>query len=588
MKKKIAALLACIIISAAAMTVCGKESVRISDFVSAGTITSIKNEAVPIPLGEKYYGKTEGGKNSKTWYCFTTGEKENCSYDITVVNKTDPASNRLFNAEIYDKKGNTLNKKSQGIKPNGLAHTNRVSLSAETTYYILINNLNSVVSSDSIEYMILIRDPSDPSHSNLLGTGGTADPESGAVKGGTSQDDSVLLPLDTRVYGTGRETGNAWYAFTTGEADDHTYNITVIQKTAKRRGLFIWIYDELGNCLNRGNSLVADNSYSLGVAHTDSLQLLPLTTYYIRIETNAVLDFVLRVKDPSAVTSGHRTTGSISEARGTSDVLEGTASAGTNQDEALMLPFGTEFSGKASNRIGSFVSFTTADQEGCTYRIRAVHDTSDASDFVFNMYDEYGSPVGKKHVSISGKGTAYEQELDLSTDTTYYIELWNNDDARYKLTVDVDGLLVPEEPEPLVFEEPFELNETMVHFVANQAVFVDEEAVKAALKPVAGIILDHPGHPILLAGTTATWGSQKTSVELSLKRAGAVKDFLVTHFGIPDEQLLTIGLGYEDDPFVRGEDIDKNGNFVETEGAKNRRVIVLDAEDPIAVKLLKK
>lgn len=43
----------------------------------------------------------------------------------------------------------------------------------------------------------------------------------------------------------------------------------------------------------------------------------------------------------------------------------------------------------------------------------------------------------------------------------------------------------------------------------------------------------------------------------------------------------------EADPFVRGQDRDANGKFVESEGAKNRRVIVMDANDPIAQELLK-
>ena len=50
--------------------------------------------------------------------------------------------------------------------------------------------------------------------------------------------------------------------------------------------------------------------------------------------------------------------------------------------------------------------------------------------------------------------------------------------------------------------------------------------------------------------------------------------------------MITVGLGYEADPFVRGRDVDSNGNFVETEGAKNRRVVVLDAESDIARQIL--
>ena len=64
---------------------------------------------------------------------------------------------------------------------------------------------------------------------------------------------------------------------------------------------------------------------------------------------------------------------------------------------------------------------------------------------------------------------------------------------------------------------------------------------------------------------------------------GTVKELLVNYFGVPESQLVTAGLGYADDPFVRGQDVDSNGNFVETEGAKNRCVVVLDAESEIAL-----
>lgn len=72
-------------------------------------------------------------------------------------------------------------------------------------------------------------------------------------------------------------------------------------------------------------------------------------------------------------------------------------------------------------------------------------------------------------------------------------------------------------------------------------------------------------------------------------RSGEVK--IIAIFDTEDTagyegQHLTFGLGYEADPFVRGQDRDANGKFVESEGAKNRRVIVMDAEDPIAREIL--
>ncbi len=72
-------------------------------------------------------------------------------------------------------------------------------------------------------------------------------------------------------------------------------------------------------------------------------------------------------------------------------------------------------------------------------------------------------------------------------------------------------------------------------------------------------------------------------------RSGEVK--IIAIFDTEDTagyegQHLTFGLGYEADPFVRGQDRDANGKFVESEGAKNRRVIVMDAEDLIAREIL--
>ena len=80
--------------------------------------------------------------------------------------------------------------------------------------------------------------------------------------------------------------------------------------------------------------------------------------------------------------------------------------------------------------------------------------------------------------------------------------------------------------------------------------------------------------------------TQESCENLADRRAAAVRDLLVSEFGVPEAQLVTAGLGYEKDPFVRGRDVDANGNFVETEGAKNRRVVVLDAESGTARRIL--
>lgn len=75
-------------------------------------------------------------------------------------------------------------------------------------------------------------------------------------------------------------------------------------------------------------------------------------------------------------------------------------------------------------------------------------------------------------------------------------------------------------------------------------------------------------------------------MRLSSQRAEAVKNLLVSAYGVPEDQLLTVGLGYAADPFPRGQDRDSSGNFVESEAVKNRRVVVLDANDPTAQEIL--
>ncbi|MCD8022265.1 MAG: OmpA family protein [Lachnospiraceae bacterium] len=119
---------------------------------------------------------------------------------------------------------------------------------------------------------------------------------------------------------------------------------------------------------------------------------------------------------------------------------------------------------------------------------------------------------------------------------------------------------------------------------------MDEEAAKAAVEPVAEALLSHPDNAILIAGTTATDGTQESCVELSERRANAVKDLLVNEFGIPESQIQTIGLGYEADPFERRQDREIEGDitskFIESEGKKNRRVVIMDLASDIAQQIL--
>ena len=416
------------------------------------------------------------------------------------------------------------------------------------------------------------------------------------LRGGTNQNDAVLLPLNTRLTGKATQEGGLWYAFTTGSAENATYKITAVNKTLGTGNLDLRVYDAYGKTIHDpyGSPLQATQ---VGRASTLSLELPPDTTYYIYIwsEKEDSIEYSLIIRDPEEQKTGYSTAGSVSEAVGA--VAGQEISAGTNQDDGGMIPLEAQLSGKVSNNLGQWFAFTTNSVENATYEITTVNITPGTGNLDLRVYDVYGSTMHDPYgapLQAAQDGKAATLSLELPPNTTYYIYIGADKGDSIQYTLRIHG---PEEPtaesgtatveqEPLVFETPFELNSTQVMFKAESDAFINEEAAKEALKPVAEVILAHPDHKILLAGTTATDGSQQARVELSNRRAAAVKGLLVSAFGVPEDQLLTIGLGFEADPFVRGQDRDANGKFVESEGAKNRRVVVMDVNDPIAQELL--
>ena len=420
------------------------------------------------------------------------------------------------------------------------------------------------------------------------------------IRGGTNQADAMQLPMNTKVYGTLHDAQNMYLSFHTGPDAGSKYLITVINKTPMNENARVGleVVDSFGTELTDGSA------YDDGIASTLTMNgLAPDTEYYLRLvvrnRSNSstrkdTARFAITIRDTRPQAEGVSTTNDLVNAivppENTDDLV-----VGTNQDDSALIPFDKTVSGELKDALGGWFAFATDSDTDSSYLISAVSKSVDDSLRIgIEVFDEFGTEI------ISG--SAYSDGItetitpdDLQPNTVYYIRLvvknrsnssTRKDAVGYALTVRRQNNTPVETAEDVVFETPFELSSTQVRFVANQAVFIDENEVKKVLAPVAEIILAHPDHPILLAGTTAKWGSQESCVALSNKRADAVKDLLVSHFGIPESQLITVGLGYEDDPFVRGREIDASGKFVETEGAKNRRVVVLDAESDTAKQIL--
>ena len=304
------------------------------------------------------------------------------------------------------------------------------------------------------------------------------------LRGGTNQNDAVLLPLNTRLTGKATQEGGLWYAFTTGSAENATYKITAVNKTLGTGNLDLRVYDAYGKTIHDpyGSPLQATQ---VGRASTLSLELPPDTTYYIYIwsEKEDSIEYSLIIRDPEEQKTGYSTAGSVSEAVGA--VAGQEISAGTNQDDGGMIPLEAQLSGKVSNNLGQWFAFTTNSVENATYEITTVNITPGTGNLDLRVYDVYGSTMHDPYgapLQAAQDGKAATLSLELPPNTTYYIYIWADKGDSIQYTLRIHG---PEEPtaesgtatveqEPLVFETPFELNSTQVMFKAESDAFINE------------------------------------------------------------------------------------------------------------------
>ena len=543
-----------------------------------------KENAAVISEGTAESGTVQSGK--EVWYTWTT--QSGGTYQISITNQT--ANGGELQASLFD--GEETELKYTNVAGDGQSSTmTGVQLEGNTSYYIRLNPR----SAETLEYTLLVENMSGSGTVSMVTEEETGQRE--AVQGeelvpGTNQENAILLPLGTEAFGTYQPGSYSWFAFTTGEKTGATYKVTLVNETVNSNRLKGILFDEYGEQISddwHWND--AGSSGTPGTYSTDKLQ--PDTTYYVRLESESEqpIDYSIIVKDPDNESTAYKTAGNFTEARGPVQTEDGILVPGTNQNNAAMLPMGTKVSGSHNPDMYDWFSFTTGEVQGTTYYMTLTNKTVNSNWLKGILFDEYGEQISDgwhwNAADSSGTPSTYSTDT-LQPDTTYYVRLESEGEQQIEYSLALKSS-EPEAPKQntLVFEKPFEINETQVQFVINKAEFIDEEKAKKVLKPVAEAILANPDHAILIAGTTATDGTQESCVDLSLRRTEAVKKLLTETYQVPESQIQVVGLGYENDPFERGKDRDANGNFVESEGKKNRRVVILDVDDPIAQELLK-
>lgn len=129
--------------------------------------------------------------------------------------------------------------------------------------------------------------------------------------------------------------------------------------------------------------------------------------------------------------------------------------------------------------------------------------------------------------------------------------------------------------------ETIVLDNTSVRFIGDKAEFADYEEASCRLGQYAQVLLNHPDNKVYVIGTTAT-GSKDFCDNLSVNRANAVCQVLIS-YGVPESQLIPLGMGYEDPWHI--DDVDDSGNQIEKYACQNRKVLIVDVNGEDATKL---
>ena len=145
----------------------------------------------------------------------------------------------------------------------------------------------------------------------------------------------------------------------------------------------------------------------------------------------------------------------------------------------------------------------------------------------------------------------------------------------------------PNLPEPPTLEA--KLASEMIGFKPDKSDYLNEENARNTLRPFAEELNTffsfYPDQKIWIVGTTAS-AAQKGgsgSADLSMRRAEMVKNTLVTEFDVPEDKLLTIGLGAK---FPWSVDEWENGSFDTTVAQQNRAVWLLTEDSDLFKSML--
>ena len=219
-----------------------------------------------------------------------------------------------------------------------------------------------------------------------------------------------------------------------------------------------------------------------------------------------------------------------------------------------------------------------------------LHRLIDVQPIVDKLQKDHALPdlTGVQVVWI-GLGDAADKQEDLTSRNKNTLkELWeavlttSGAEVTFKnLPLTEEGSTDRELPEvtpiPIVHDsndfDPLQVNQVKPLFNGDEATFVDRDDAVSELSPIVDYLLEHPDYTVILAGTTATAGTNEQCKELSLRRAEAVRQLMID-MGTSETQIKhVIGLGYDHEFHV--EDLNADGSLNEKNAPENRAVLVI-------------
>lgn len=123
------------------------------------------------------------------------------------------------------------------------------------------------------------------------------------------------------------------------------------------------------------------------------------------------------------------------------------------------------------------------------------------------------------------------------------------------------------------------VSESQVEFLGNTSEFADIEKSTTTLKPLADYLYKNQDKSIYLIGTTAGDKNTEFGIELSRKRAEAVKQLILTLSDIDGDRIQAKGLGSSNPWHIYNIPTDDPASSI------NRKCVIVDADSDIAEQL---